>query len=299
MSDLILLKRTSIRFAILCIWAVVWGTFPAAAQNGIPASPPSYSLILFRDAISLTLYAPRLPDGVGVSIVGLIFQVSDESGTTAHSIERYAAFRGISFDNLPAPVCFHLKLAGSNVPIPIECGEGTLLLDQSLAASDVFWYDAATNEGRLITVVHHGEVVGICPAGRARCEMTYAVTVAPTPPVPTASTTTVPTTLPTETPAADPIPTIQYRGDKPVIQFANPLGVKGEVEAYQMNPGASNSAVQAVGCVTGGTNLALELATNIYLVVPFSEFRQAVKEGDKHRVTLANGDEFVTALSIT
>ncbi len=178
---------------------------PTATATATPtATPlPTLTLTLFRDADSLTLLVP--PSDVPVSLLGLELRVSLINGTTiTRRLDRdYAAFIGLPFANVDelGAVCFRLVKAGATGPLPIECGNGPLLLTQQLAAADVFWFDSSTNLPRIVQVRQNNMFIGLCPATQDSCAIELPllpVTATPTPSLTptTAATTAAPTFTP-------------------------------------------------------------------------------------------------------
>jgi formylglycine-generating enzyme required for sulfatase activity len=145
------------------------------------------TLTLFRSQDTLTLLIPG--DQI-VNVQGLRFEATTITGNNlVQLLEELPSFRGLPYDRLPTPLCFHITRVNVNVPLPLECQTATTLT-QRLADADVFWYDLSGLQERTILLIL-GETTRLCPAGQIRCDLTFAQPMAtPTffsPPTSTAS----------------------------------------------------------------------------------------------------------------
>ncbi|MBZ0294904.1 MAG: hypothetical protein K8L99_20245 [Anaerolineae bacterium] len=160
----------------------------------------SITLTLFLDENSLTLYVPQAD--VPVVLSDLAFQVQIGTDTVVRKLADYASFLGLPFDDLPTPICFRLVRAGTNSPLPLECQNIRLVLIQSLASADVFWFDPLAAGARLVTVYQDIELVGICQTTEAGCPVDVILAAVMATPFSTATLTpavSVPTATATST----------------------------------------------------------------------------------------------------
>lgn len=131
----------------------------AQTQNALatPAPPgTTLTITLYRDTDSLTIYLPA--SSPSPSLQGLRLRVSQG---VYYELDRFAAFAGLPFDNLPTPICFRLIRSGSASPLPLACPTQATFTQQ-VADSDVFWYDSARSSALPITV-ERGSIFYICP----------------------------------------------------------------------------------------------------------------------------------------
>jgi TIR domain-containing protein len=149
---------------------------PNPPTNTPPLPTPTISssntitIAIFRDQDSLTLYVPDTDEQV--SLEGLTFNVTTFSGEIIKRLDRdYLSFIGITFHNLPTPICFRLVRSGSGSPTPLVCQIGGLLLTQQLADADIFWYESTSNQDRTVGVLKDGNYIGLCGAGQTRCDV--------------------------------------------------------------------------------------------------------------------------------
>ncbi len=163
----------------------------------------SIGLTLFLDKDSLTLYVP--PSDIPVSLEDLALQVALGDETQIFSLDEYAAFRGLQFYNLPTPICFRLVRSVSSSPVPGVCQGIPLILMQSVANADVFWFDPLVGEARLMTILQGQQSAGFCQSTQSGCEIewTFAPVVAPTPIATATESTLTPTPIPQ--PTATPV----------------------------------------------------------------------------------------------
>ena len=129
-------------------------------------------IIIYRDADSLTLYLP--PAITTASLQGLRLEVIDaRNNFISRGLDEYPAFRSLSpFTRLPTPLCLRLERDGSDRVTPLECS-GIMIVTQPLTDANVFWYDAATNQALLVSVVRASEPITFCPAENAACSFSY------------------------------------------------------------------------------------------------------------------------------
>ncbi len=186
-------RRSFQLYAILTIMLILLNVGVVLSQ----AEP--VNLIIFRDVDSLTLY---IPGNQPVSLQGLTLEVETATGARiSHLLEEFPSFRGLPFNRVPTPICLRLEREGISRTPPIEC-QNILTLFQIIPAVDIFWYDDATNQGRLVLLLRaqSDERSTFCPPQDSRCEMTYI----PPATIPTAivapTDTPVPTSMPTPIP---------------------------------------------------------------------------------------------------
>ncbi len=165
-------------------------------------------IVVYRSADSLTLY---LPDAGFPDITGLYIQATTAVGETVRrDLALLPAFRGLPYNRLPAPICFHM-ISASSATLPLDCQTITTLT-QVMVAGDVFWHE----QGDRTLVFYLGEIPQICPAGAPRCTLVFPALPTPTPTATntptitaTATTTATATFTPTNTPifTFTPMPT--------------------------------------------------------------------------------------------
>jgi formylglycine-generating enzyme len=155
----------------------------------------NFTVTIFRSADSVTVYLP--PDLPLVNLSGLQFQTTTATGAPINQLlETLPAFRGLPYATLPTPICFHITRSAAPTAPPLEC-QTILLLTQTLADANVFWYDLSSRQDRTLTMMLSG-VPRICPAGSVRCDLDYPL------PTPTATFPPTPSPLPTATPQTLP-----------------------------------------------------------------------------------------------
>lgn len=143
-----------------------------ATQLAVVANSPM--LTIFRDNDTLTVFLPS--PNPNPSLEGVTLQVVGSTGeVVTYRLDTYPAFLGVPFGNLPTPICFRLMRSGTSLPVPLECPTSRLF-NQPLADADVFWYERATGQSRIVTVLQEGVVLGICAAGQATCVVGEQVT---------------------------------------------------------------------------------------------------------------------------
>jgi tetratricopeptide (TPR) repeat protein len=151
----IFFMRRPALLTMLTFFALLFAA-PSAAQDAI-------DLTLYRDADSLTIFAPSVP-------YGLALQVTLPDGRTlTQSLVAYPAFRGAQPD---APACFRLERAGSASPAPQDCPRAQIHI-QTLTDGDVFWHDSTLNQDFTLLIVRDEQIYGVCAAGISRCSATF------------------------------------------------------------------------------------------------------------------------------
>lgn len=135
----------------------------------IAAAQAPVDLILYRDDDSLTLYVRQT-----ISLRDFTFQAAMASGDPiSRRLQTYPAFVTLDFSAVAAPACFRLERAGSTLPLPLECQGSANRFVQTLNDADVFWYDRAARQGRVVMVTRGNIPYGVCPAGDAECRIPY------------------------------------------------------------------------------------------------------------------------------
>ncbi|MBZ0301968.1 MAG: tetratricopeptide repeat protein, partial [Anaerolineae bacterium] len=133
-------------------------------------SQDAVEIRIFRDADSLTVYVPQQGE---VSLNGLTFEVTIRKGDTEQTLARplpsFPEFRALPFDHLSAPLCLRLERSGSPMPAPIDCASVEMIV-QPLAQDDLFWYDAALKQNRLLLVKNGALEPQVCVE---TCELAY------------------------------------------------------------------------------------------------------------------------------
>src|SRR5215207_1215857 len=77
----------------------------------LDAQSPTFTLILFREADSLTLY---IADAGGtVALRGLVLSVNG----TPYRLDQYPSFQGLPLDRMPTPLSLRLQV-GANTTVP-------------------------------------------------------------------------------------------------------------------------------------------------------------------------------------
>jgi hypothetical protein len=204
-----MVRRSRLLTIFIVILAVIVSFKTATAQGDI-------EITIFRSSDSLTIY---FPSGQLVNVAELRFEFYKEQWTNeVRRVEEFSAFWGIPFNSLPTPFCLHIARANTSEPLPLSC-QGQLTFRQSIANSDVFWFDSQSRTDRTL-YIYLGNVLGVCASEVAECELvfeqptptptftlTFTPTVTPTAtPTNTLAATPTPTFTPTNTPTSTPIP---------------------------------------------------------------------------------------------
>lgn len=143
-------------------------------------------IVVYRSSDSLTLY---LPDAGFPDITGLYIEATTAIGETVRrDLALLPAFRGVPYNRLPTPICFHI-ISVSSATLPLDCQTITTIT-QVMVVGDVFWHE----QGDRTLVFYLGEIPQICPAGAPRCTLVF-----PALPTPTLIATNTPTNTPTAT----------------------------------------------------------------------------------------------------
>jgi Tol biopolymer transport system component len=151
---------------------------------GVAQAQEAVSITLFLDEDSLTVF---VPDSGTVSLEGIGLEVDTGAGLITRFLQDYPAFLGLPFNSLPTPICLRLERTGSSAPLPISCpSQPNRLFIQNLANADIFWFDSATNQGRLVRLTRRSEVLDFCAAGQSECSLAYRAfeQASPTPSLP-------------------------------------------------------------------------------------------------------------------
>ncbi len=178
------MRRVTLSFSLLSMLILLTlTTFSTDAQG------ETVRIVVYRSADSLTLY---LPDVGFPDITGLYIEATTAIGETVRrDLALLPAFRGLPYNRLPAPICFHL-ISASSATLPLDC-QTTTTLTQLMAAGDIFWHE----QGDRTLVFYLGEIPQICPAGAPRCTLVF-----PALPTPTPTATSTPTNTATATATA-------------------------------------------------------------------------------------------------
>ncbi len=162
-----------------------------------------FEIQVFVDNDTLIVYVPQA--GL-VSLDGLGLQVQRNGQNESYRLQDYPAF-GIPFSTVITPVCFRLREAGTQIPLPTQCPPNATFT-QDLAPVNVFWYDPVANTPRTITLILNGMPFAYCPAGNNLCVSTFTP---PThTPIPTATITPTITPTPEFTPTPTLTPTPEF-----------------------------------------------------------------------------------------
>lgn len=174
---------------ILSLVMLVWMVSAVSAQSGAP-------LTLVRSENSITLI---VVGNQPVNLDGLTFETTIQTPqgerTNTRRLDSFPGFRGIPFEQTPAPACFHIELSGNDEPIDTRCGVA-MTFQQSLAPSDGFWKDGLGNAVTIRILNAQGGVVTFCPV-TVGCVFTY-----------NQSMTAIPSTLTTPNVIATPPPAL-------------------------------------------------------------------------------------------
>lgn len=173
---------------------------PSPTPTSTPTPTPApHALTIFRDTDTFTLYAPAQAD---ISLIGFTFAVSGKS----YALENYGAFRGLPFSRLPTPLCFRLIRSGASSPLPQDCASA-LILTQTLANADVFWYDSVLVQDFVVLIQRDGVTQGICASGQSVCAIAF------TPGDATPTPTVTATVIATPVSQISPSPTVYCQGE--------------------------------------------------------------------------------------
>lgn len=180
-------SRSAVKFIPLYLSMVILLTVAFNVQG---QTQSIVNVNVFRSSDSLTLY---LPDAAPVNITGLLLEATTATGINLRQeLALLPAFRGLPYDRLPTPICFHMVRAVS-APMPLNCQPITTLT-QTMADADVFWYDLSARNDRTL-IFYLSDIVQICPAGVPRCDLIFSALPAPTVTV-TPTLTLSPTLIP-------------------------------------------------------------------------------------------------------
>lgn len=184
-------------FTLLIIILALFCLNFAAAQAPV-------EIMIFVDPESLTL---SITGDQLVSLQGFGFEVVRGDQRVIYYLDQFEAFRAFRSSEVPAPICFHMKRATSNLPLPMACDANRTII-QPLSESDVFWFNQVTQQPLTIQVIRDTTPLDFCAAGQTSCHMFYipptftpTVTLTPT-------ATSTPTSTPTLTPTSTLTPTI-------------------------------------------------------------------------------------------
>ncbi|MDZ4765174.1 MAG: formylglycine-generating enzyme family protein [Chloroflexota bacterium] len=140
----------------------------------------AFAFTLFRSRDNLTLY---IPGNQPVDLRGLRYEAITATGAVIpQPLETLPSLMGPDYSRIQPPVCFQIERSGSTSPLSLECQTVTTFR-QLVSDANVFWYDLGANTDRIVRIVI-GATLLLCPAGNARCDLTYTPgtgqTVAPT-----------------------------------------------------------------------------------------------------------------------
>jgi formylglycine-generating enzyme len=174
-SDLVINMNVAVKLLTLLFILTIMITFSVSfAQESVPVQ-----VVLDED--SLTLYVE--PSGI-VSLAGLGITVDIDGSRQTFFLEQFGAFAVLDFTQLPTPLCFRLERFDSDSPFPLNCPSQNTLL-QTLAQSDIFWFDERSRQSRTLVIVQGQPQQAICPAGQAVCNFAYVAPVGTSIPSPT------------------------------------------------------------------------------------------------------------------
>src|SRR5947207_5568766 len=114
--------------------------------------PQPVSIVIFREADTLTLY---LPDKGLVSLEGLTIEATAIDGKKLSArLDDFVAFRGLPFDRIVAPACFILESNLKTSSMPLECRQipPEHVFTERLTPANMIWYDSVADEARLILI---------------------------------------------------------------------------------------------------------------------------------------------------
>jgi hypothetical protein len=223
------MKRTLVLLLLLAILIVPISSavLPDSVSVVRADDPEPVSIVIFREADTLTLY---VPDKGLVSLEGLTIEATAIDGTKlSKRLDEFAAFRGLPFDRIVAPACFILESNLKTSSMPLECREipPERVFTERLTPANMIWYDSVADEPRLILITRDEETFGQCPATLPQCEIVY------TPP----ARANVP---PTAVPSHPEIKVIPITG-RAIVQKATP---------FRAGPGPE---YEIIDTVKGGT----------------------------------------------
>jgi|GEM_PF-865983 len=126
------------------------------------------TVYIIRDADSLTVFSPSQG---AISLLGLKFEVQEQSNSNIYFIEQYIGFVGLPFNKLMTPICLRLVRRSSNSVMTNRC-QG-LTPNQRFSSivmdADVFWYDLEASQGKILNILFGLTKVGTCPGQQSQC----------------------------------------------------------------------------------------------------------------------------------
>src|SRR5262245_56897426 len=169
------MKRTLVLLLMLAVLVVPISSavLPDSVKVVRADDPEPVSIVIFREADTLTLY---VPDKGLVSLEGLTIEATAIDGTKlSKRLEEFAAFRGLPFDRIVAPACFILEsnLKTSSMPLEYREVPPEHVFTERLTPANMIWYDSVADEPRLILITRDSETFGQCPATLPQCEIVY------------------------------------------------------------------------------------------------------------------------------
>jgi tetratricopeptide (TPR) repeat protein len=164
-----LLKMTHrLKFIFSILVFAVFGQTVQAQQQDVEAK-------VFRDRDSITIFIPKVDGTVSLADVQMQFPegIGGRRGLTLAT--GIPAFAGVTFENVPTPICLRLVRDSAQPLAPLDCLQG-LIFTQGLVDADVFWVDQAGNE---LTIFLHkdGQDLLTCPAGNNQCPFRLTISV--------------------------------------------------------------------------------------------------------------------------
>jgi len=132
----------------------------------------SVTVEVLVDTESLTIFIPITPANTGtlVSLDGFGFEVGALTNRTRHTLQSY--FPDVPLAFVTPGTCFRLQATGSIAPTSKTCTADRTFLEP-LAQADLFWYNAATNRFRTLSLLRGDRPFDVCPAGLAQCVRVY------------------------------------------------------------------------------------------------------------------------------
>ena len=142
---------------------------------GMTFAQEETDITIFIDEDSLTVFV----DGnQTVSLSGLSFEVNIDGNWDQIFLEDYQQFNVFRFERIPTPVCFRLQRANPDQPLPSVCPRRDTII-QPISSGEIFWWDDLQRQTRTLNVLENDNPLDFCPAGQARCEITYVPYMSP------------------------------------------------------------------------------------------------------------------------
>ena len=172
------LKVSHILFATFIV--ITFSTVYADAAIAQDDATLICQLTIYRDQNTLTLFLLDIGHDSGclLSLLALMLQVQRADGTNHHQgVGTLPRFLGLNNETATS-ICLYLYLDSAEGTLPLNCQlfNPIAVHRHPLHQADVFWFDYAAGQPRLINVFAGETTVGTCPALQVECDFTFLPT---------------------------------------------------------------------------------------------------------------------------